>query len=284
MMRIALVVLCAAAASCGGEKQAPVPPAPRDAGTSVMLRRHKIEIAHLIKDPERRYPANPGVLCSWDRDRYLHFFSSDSPHFFDIAFLDATGRVVEIAKLAASSDVGLTSRTEVRHALFLTAGALEKDGLAVGESVKFSSLAKPEPMPVVKVAGHAVHVETAHLSSQRQRGLMHRPRLSKDDGMLFLYYSAGERSFYMLNTLIPLDISYFDAEGNLLNVARMKAAANPAEGDVLRAPSLGDARYVLEVNYGWYDERKLIDADGKPLKPVKLELPESLLRLADQAD
>ena len=287
MKRIVLLLLCAAASSCGGEKKTPTPPEPQESAGSVMLRRNRIEVAHLLKDPDRRYPESPGVLCSWDRDHYLHFFSSGSPQFFDIAFLDSAGRVIEVSKLAAEDQVGLTSRTEARHALFLTAGALAKDGLSVGETVKFSApiaAAKPEPMPVIKVAGHAVYIETAHLSSQRQRGLMHRPRMSKDDGMLFLYPYPGERSFYMLNTLIPLDISYFDGEGNLLNVARMKPAPNPAEGADLRAPSRGEARYVLEVNYGWYDARGLIDAEGKPLKPVKLELPESIVKLADVAD
>jgi uncharacterized membrane protein (UPF0127 family) len=253
----------------------------------VSLRRHKVKVTHLFRDPDRRYAIAPGILCSWNRDRHLHFFSSSAPEVMDVAFLDSAGRVVEIRTLAASNDVGLTSTSEARHALFLAAGAAKDDGLAPGDRVGFSPSitdVKPETMPVVKVAGHAVHVETAHLLSERQRGLMHRPRMSKDDGMLFLYAYEDDRSFWMMNTLIPLDIAYFDKDGTLLNVCRMKPAADPAMGGDLKAPSAAPARFVLEVNYGWFDARGMIDAAGKPVKPIKMEIPEHVKRLADQAE
>jgi hypothetical protein len=281
---LAIALLAALAAGCNGTK--PRPPADVPAA-SVTLRRHKVAVNHLERDPARRYPRGPGVLCSWDRDRYLHFFSTDSPKICDVVFLDEAGRVVEVASLAAFSEVGITSKVESRHALFLAADAIKNDGLQVGDPVAFSpeiTAGKIDPMPVIKVGGHAIHVETSHLLAERQRGLMHRPRLSKDDGMLFLYSSADERSFWMKNTLISLDIAYFDADGRLLNVARMKAAADPAMGGDLRAPSAGAARFVLEVNYGWFDARGLIDTDGKPKGTVQLDLPDSLRQLANEAE
>ncbi len=283
MRRIAVVLVLAASAGCNGSKPITPPPPP---GASVTLRRNSVGVNHLVRDPDRRYPRGPGILCSWDRDRFLHFFS-DSPEFRDVVFLDSAAGVVELDKLAASSDVGLTSKSEARHALFLTAGAIQKDGLQVGDKVAFSPAivaAKIDPMPVIKVGGHTVHVETSHRIEQRQCGLMHRPRMSKNDGMLFLYGMADTRSFWMLNTHIPLDIAYFDDGGRLLNVCRMKPAADPAKGGELKAPSAAPARFVLELNYGWFDARGLIDADGKPKVDVRMELPDSVRKLADEAE
>ena len=290
-MRSSLITLTLVlAAGCNGSSKPrpPAPPAPpQGSGFSVTLRRNTVDVKQLLRDPERRYPSGAGILCSWNRDRFLHFFSSDSEEICDVVFLDSAGRVIELEQLAASNEVGITSKTEARHALFLGAGAIRKDGLQVGDPVAFSPAvaeAKPAPMPVIKVGGHDVHVETSHTLAQRQRGLMHRPRLSKDDGMLFLYPAEDERGFWMKNTLIALDIAYFADDGRLINVARMKPAANPAEGGALKAPSAAPARFVLEVNYGWFDARQLIDADGKPNQPVRLELPDSLRKLADMAE
>ena len=188
-----------------------------------------------------------------------------------------------MARHEAFSELGVTSKIEARHALLLASQVP-----SVGDTVLFSdaiAARKPDPMPAIKVGGHVVHVETSHTLDQRQRGLMHRPRLSKDDGMLFLYPHEDERSFWMKNTLIALDIAYFDARGNLVNVWRMKPAADPArDGGDLKAPSAAPARFVLEVNYGWFDARGLIDAEGKPTRPVLLEAPDSVRRLADQAE
>jgi uncharacterized membrane protein (UPF0127 family) len=284
MKRIALVLLVLA--GCNGSKPRP-PVAPQGLGDKVTLRRNPVDVTHLVRDPDRRYPRRPGTLCSWDRARFLHFFSTDSPQVCDVVFLDSAGLVVELEQLAAYSETGLTSRSEVRHALFLTAGAIKRDGLQIGDPVAFSlaiGARKPDPMPVVKVGGHDVHVETSHTIAERQRGLMHRPRLSKDDGMLFLYPQEDERGFWMKNTLIPLDIAYFDAAGRLVNVVRMKPAADPSQGGELKAPSAAPARFVLEVNYGWFDARGLIDAQGKPAKTVALEMPDAVRRLADQAE
>jgi uncharacterized membrane protein (UPF0127 family) len=284
MRRTAIALLLALGAGCNGSK--PLPPSSGGGVAFVNLRRNKVEVTHLFRDPDRRYPRGPGNLCSWDRDRILHFFS-DSQELCDVVFLDATGRVIDWTSSPVFSEVGLPSKSEVRHALFLAAGAIKNDGLEVGDTVTFSpaiAAAKPEAMPVIKVAGHAIHVETSHLLSQRQRGLMHRPRLSKDDGMLFLYSQPGDRSFWMMNTLIALDIAYFDAGGRLLNVARMKPAADPSQGGELRAPSAGPARFVLEVNYGWFYALGLIDSEGKLKSPVQLEFPDSVRKLADDAE
>jgi hypothetical protein len=276
--RLVLIALLTVAAACNGTPRRPPTPPPVNV---VTFPGHKVAVNHFVKDPNRRYPPGPSSLCSWDRDRYLHFFSTDIPAGCEVAFLDAAGNVVEVAPLPARNEEGVTSKFEVRHALILDAGSI-----SVADTVSFPPAVKAarfDPMPVVKIAGAAVHVETAHTLAERLRGLMHRPRLSANDGMLFLYPAESERSFYMKNTLISLDIAYFNAKGELLNVRRMKAPKDPAQGAEDKAPSAGPAQFVLEVNYGWFDARELIDEEGLPKKPVAMEIPAQVRALCREA-
>jgi hypothetical protein len=92
-----------------------------------------------------------------------------------------------------------------------------------------------------------VQVELAQTNAQRQRGLMARPHLPQGTGMLFLFDDEARRSFWMKNTLIPLDIAYFDAEGAFVSATTM----TPCTKDPCPSyPSAGPARYALEVGKG----------------------------------
>jgi len=248
-----------------------------------------------VVKPEKSLPEDGAILCSWDRDRYLHFFPVHAPGGYDVAFLDADGKILEIQALRSSSvdfleDAGVSSNVQARRAIFLAEGTATKMKLAIGDVVRIpSALASgAEPMPVIKVDGHALHVEVMERAWQRNRGLMHRPTMSKDEGMLFMYpqpMSNPFLSFYMRNTLMSLDIAYFDDQGKLLNVRPTQRAKNPAvDGANIQAPAIGPAQFVLEVPIGWFQERGLIDADGKPVKPVTMELTADLLRRARQAE
>ena len=49
-------------------------------------------------------------------------------------------------------------------------------------------------------------LELAISAQEQQRGLMYRRSMKPDWGMLFIYPSDGQRSFWMKNTLLPLDM------------------------------------------------------------------------------
>ena len=85
-------------------------------------------------------------------------------------------------------------------------------------------------------------VDTAE---ERAEGLMHRESLPRFSGMLFVYDRPQPVAFWMRNTLIPLDMLFFDAEGRL---TRIKSQAQPLD----ETPVVGgDAvQYVLEINGG----------------------------------
>src|SRR3546814_3518781 len=62
----------------------------------------------------------------------------------------------------------------------------------------------------VELRGQRIQVELATDDASRQRGLMMRTALAADHGMLFVFPHNDPQAFWMKNTLIPLDILYFD--------------------------------------------------------------------------
>ena len=63
-------------------------------------------------------------------------------------------------------------------------------------------------------------VELALNDRDRAIGLMNRDFLPRQSGMLFVFQAERERSFWMKNTRIPLDILYFNARGRLVSVVK----------------------------------------------------------------
>ena len=64
----------------------------------------------------------------------------------------------------------------------------------------------------------ALMLETAHTPELRAQGLMHRQQLKPNDGMIFLFPTAGTHSFWMKNTPKPLDMIFIDAENNIAHI------------------------------------------------------------------
>ena len=104
------------------------------------------------------------------------------------------------------------------------------------------------PVAVIRGPGAAVEVslEVAATPAERERGLMYRTSLAEGRGMLFVFDADGNQSFWMKNTLIPLDLLFIARDGTVVGIhanATPLSTANIAVGK----PS----RYVLEVPGGW---------------------------------
>lgn len=113
--------------------------------------------------------------------------------------------------------------------------------------------------------GRAVFsAEVADEQSEQAKGLMGRERLADDAGMLFLWKDVRARSFYMKDTLIPLDLIAIRA-GRVVSIATMvPCTADPCE-TTMTAPA--DA--ALEINAGLAAKRgivigTLVGAPGLP--------------------
>ncbi len=88
-------------------------------------------------------------------------------------------------------------------------------------------------------------IELATTPEQHERGLMFRPRLAPDAGMLFLYETDRPHSFWMKNTLIALDILFVKADGV---IARIAAGTKPLSEEPIASGE--PVRAVLEIPGG----------------------------------
>lgn len=93
---------------------------------------------------------------------------------------------------------------------------------------------------------HAVAVELATSEEGRRQGLMFREKLAADDGMLFVFDREQPLTFWMHNTLIPLDMVFIHTDGTVTGVVENAAPQTDTPRGVP-----GTSRYVLEVNGGW---------------------------------
>lgn len=92
---------------------------------------------------------------------------------------------------------------------------------------------------------HRFIVEVARTPEEQARGLMHRQSLDPGKGMIFPYDPPQPASFWMKNTLIPLDIIFIRADGT---IARIAADTVPMSLDPV--PSLEPVAAVLEIAGG----------------------------------
>lgn len=92
-------------------------------------------------------------------------------------------------------------------------------------------------------------VKTADTDEARSRGLMFVDKLNENEGMLFVYGDEKQRTFWMKNTLIPLDMIFIASNGTVVYVVEN---AQPCEEDPCPTYVSGQAaKYVLEAKGGF---------------------------------
>ncbi|HEY4118295.1 MAG TPA: DUF192 domain-containing protein, partial [Byssovorax sp.] len=98
----------------------------------------------------------------------------------------------------------------------------------------------------VEAKDETVNVEVTENDHDRQRGLMFRRSMPEDHGMIFLFPTKEDHSFWMHNTCIPLDMLYIDDDGLVVGIEEN----TPTMSD--DTFSVGcSSKYVLELNAGW---------------------------------
>lgn len=97
------------------------------------------------------------------------------------------------------------------------------------------------------IDGIEILVAVADTSELRRRGLMYVEDLGDLDGMVFVFESDSTGGFWMKNTLIQLDIAFFDAEGSFVDGFVMEPCAT---ADCPSYRPSGSYRYALEMAAG----------------------------------
>ena len=91
-------------------------------------------------------------------------------------------------------------------------------------------------------------IEIVDTLEARAQGLMNRNYLNSDSGMLFLFDAEAKYSFWMKNTLIPLDIIWLDKNKKIVFIEHN---AKPCKRDPCETFGPNEkAKYVLEINSG----------------------------------
>jgi len=132
-------------------------------------------------------------------------------------------------------------------------------------------------------------LEIANDKATRDQGLMFREEIADDGGMIFVFNSDQERSFWMKNCLVDIDILYIDRTGHILSAYTMKAQP-PQEADESEVAyegrirqnanylSNGKARYVIELKAG-----KIRELNLQHEEKLKLDL-NRLKQIANKTD
>jgi uncharacterized membrane protein (UPF0127 family) len=88
-------------------------------------------------------------------------------------------------------------------------------------------------------------VEMALTPEQQTIGLMFRPEVKADEGMIFDWGQPRESSMWMRNTLVPLDMVFIAADGRIHRIAERTVPLSLTPVD-----SRGPVRATLELQGG----------------------------------
>ncbi len=110
-----------------------------------------------------------------------------------------------------------------------------------------ASPAGPETRFLIRIGDATVGMQLAVRPLEVQQGLMHRPFLGENEGMVFVYAEPARLGFWMRNTVIPLDIGFFDRDGVLREIRAM----HPHDENPVESAS-ESIQFAVEMNQGWY--------------------------------
>ncbi|MCD8570559.1 MAG: DUF192 domain-containing protein [Alphaproteobacteria bacterium] len=103
---------------------------------------------------------------------------------------------------------------------------------------------------------HAFDVELAITKTQQAKGLMFVKEMPLGSGMLFLFRMAEMHTFWMKDTLIPLDMLFIEEDGRIQHIHSM---AKPQ--DTTQITSGKRSKAVLEINGGMADRLGIEEGD-----------------------
>lgn len=103
-----------------------------------------------------------------------------------------------------------------------------------------------------------LELEKADEPEERRKGLMDRQSLENGTGMIFVWENSENRTFWMKNTYISLDMIFITAEKTIRTIKQADPEPNVSDSELKVYSSEGPARYVIEARQN-FTERKGIE-------------------------
>lgn len=131
--------------------------------------------------------------------------------------------------------------------------------------IAFSINYKNRNLLKIEIKDKTVYASIADNNFEMMKGLMNVKKLGENKGMLFVYKEETASSFWMKNTLIPLDMLWINENKEIVHI---KHNAQPCK--TVTCPSYKTpvrAKYVLEVNGNYAESNNIKIGDT-----VKFEL------------
>ncbi len=113
----------------------------------------------------------------------------------------------------------------------------------------------PAPRYTLTVGARTITVEVALNEEHRKRGLMFRKQLGPDEGMLFVYPSEDNLTFWMKNTYAPLSIAFIRTDGWIAQIEDMEPL------DLVTHRAKMRVKYALEMPQGWFARNGVKEGD-----------------------
>ena len=103
---------------------------------------------------------------------------------------------------------------------------------------------------------YLLSIWVAHSIKEKARGLMYVRNMPEQSGMLFVYTESDQRSMWMKNTYIPLDIIFIKNSEIISSIAR-----NTEPLSLKNIRSTEPVNYVLEINAGMTKKMGIVPND-----------------------
>lgn len=179
----------------------------------------------------------------------------NGPH--GIAF-SADGNLMYISNMK-SNDISVISTADDRVLSTIPSGGIEPHQIVLKKpSIRILfenvSTASSSP-PLHPISTPNIYIKIADDPTEQSKGLMYRNNLESNSGMLFVFDKDEIRSFWMKNTLIPLDMLFIDRDFKIVDIIEnaQPCKTNTCPSYISKQP----AKYVLEVNAGFVKENKI---------------------------
>ncbi len=155
-----------------------------------------------------------------------------------------------------------------RFLISLVFGLLGLTGLSALAQTAATDTVEPMAKVTLHLDKASLTTEIAATSAQEERGLMFRPKLGDNEGMIFLLPAVTTATFWMKNTLIPLSVAFIDKNGVILEIHDMK----PLDESITRSDS-NQVAYALETNLHWFALNGVKPGDKIDPPPASLGKP-----------